>query len=654
MFRLWRYYWRIRYGMRRLAAVLLITFIFYMASKAEASTLVKTNIDFSDVTVTMKDGKNTSDWNSFEYNGKPISIDLDVVCSESVFTNGEGWSQTGEARTLRNGIDYDVTITGKSWPDGASSIQAAKTVKTGIYDRRVESFTYGNRIVWRETTGNDLDGNHYVRNFIDTDDNRKANRVKGSDIYYNAFVLDNVEYNNDEVFETDHSYCNDCDMDLSENYTDLGKEIGDHTPMHQHGFSYHSETVDIITLKTVNAIYVSDDYSYNTWSINKPGNYTVTISGKGDYKGTVTADVIVTPGEEEEEKTTTPAATAAPTKAPEKTETKVTPAVTAKPTATPKPATPTKAPQATTPAPTKAPAKTTPVPTKKPSAVPTKAPAEATQKPAVPTKKPAENSSKTKTTPKSTAGPKPTSKPKPTVAPKPTTTPKPVQKPVKPPVSASTVQKKILSTKANKDVQNSAYGALKASLAKAKKKSIKIKWSGVKGAVSYTVYGAKSGKRYKKLKDVKGKSYTQKKLKKGTWYKYIVVAKGSKGQALSVSKAVYAATSGGKAGNAKKIKLSAKKLKLAVGKSKNLKAKEKTGKGKKAKKLRKLSWESSDPSVATVSTNGKVKAKKAGKCIIYAYAQDGICAKCSVTVARKQKSGTKILNNRNYGGFIFE
>ena len=47
---------------------------------------------------------------------------------------------------------------------------------------------------------------------------------------------------------------------------------------------------------------------------------------------------------------------------------------------------------------------------------------------------------------------------------------------------------------------------------------------------------------------------------------------------------------------------------------------------------RKVAYESSDPGVATVSKNGKVKARGKGTCYVYAYAQDGRWARCKVTV----------------------
>ena len=50
------------------------------------------------------------------------------------------------------------------------------------------------------------------------------------------------------------------------------------------------------------------------------------------------------------------------------------------------------------------------------------------------------------------------------------------------------------------------------------------------------------------------------------------------------------------------------------------------------KKHRKVSFESSNPEIATVSKSGKITALKRGKCTIYAYAQNGVYKKVKVTI----------------------
>ena len=56
---------------------------------------------------------------------------------------------------------------------------------------------------------------------------------------------------------------------------------------------------------------------------------------------------------------------------------------------------------------------------------------------------------------------------------------------------------------------------------------------------------------------------------------------------------------------------------------------------KSLKKVLSLRFESSNKAVATVSAKGKVTAKKAGKATVYVYAQNGVCAKVTVTVKAK-------------------
>ena len=103
------------------------------------------------------------------------------------------------------------------------------------------------------------------------------------------------------------------------------------------------------------------------------------------------------------------------------------------------------------------------------------------------------------------------------------------------------------------------------------------------------------------------------------------------GNILASSKTVHIATSGGKKGNTKSVKLNKKKKTLKVGKTFKLKAKLKNGKLK-VSKHRKVAYESDNPKVATVSKSGKVKAVGKGTCYVYAYAQNGVVAKCKVTV----------------------
>ena len=113
----------------------------------------------------------------------------------------------------------------------------------------------------------------------------------------------------------------------------------------------------------------------------------------------------------------------------------------------------------------------------------------------------------------------------------------------------------------------------------------------------------------------------------------MVVASGG-GNVRAVSKTLHVATSGGKVGNNKSVRItSKKKITLKKGKTTKIKAKSVAKSSKlKVKKHRALAFETSNPKVATVNKSGKVKAVGKGSCIIYVYAQDGIFAKVSIKV----------------------
>ena len=192
------------------------------------------------------------------------------------------------------------------------------------------------------------------------------------------------------------------------------------------------------------------------------------------------------------------------------------------------------------------------------------------------------------------------------------------------------------------DPAGSCYTPLAAKITNVKKNSMKLSWSGGNGAVKYVVYGSPCGKGLKvsKQQELGATKITIKlvdgqKLKKGTYYKFIVVALDANDNVVSTSKMVHAATKGGKVGNHKKVTTAAKKNKatIKVGKSFKLKAKA-TPESKKLKvrNHRKIAYESDNPAIATVNGKGVIKGVAKGKCVVYAYAQNGVCAKIKVTV----------------------
>ena len=204
------------------------------------------------------------------------------------------------------------------------------------------------------------------------------------------------------------------------------------------------------------------------------------------------------------------------------------------------------------------------------------------------------------------------------------------------PVEEAAAIAEITGRKSDSDLRGSKFSVLKLRASKVTKTSVKLKWASVKGAVRYVVLGNKCGKnnKAKVLKSTTAKSYTAKKLKKGKYYKYVVLAVDKNSLVIAKSKYVHAATSGGKVGNPKKVKIkNVKKSKVTLKKGKAFKLKTVIIKGKgKIRKHRAIKYESSNNKVATVTSKGKIKAVRKGTCYVYAYAQNGVYSRVKVTV----------------------
>lgn len=194
-----------------------------------------------------------------------------------------------------------------------------------------------------------------------------------------------------------------------------------------------------------------------------------------------------------------------------------------------------------------------------------------------------------------------------------------------------------------------APGVLIAKMVSKGQTSLAITWSKVQGADGYDVYfaicnhGGKEAK-YKKIKTVKAGAslkVVKKGLKKGTAYKAYVkafVKEDGKKRYIKKSPVIHAYSSGGTKAytNAKSVKVKKASVTLAVGKTAKVKAS--VVKLKKGKKLMpathepKLRYLSSNKSVATVSSTGKITAKGKGTCKVYAIAHDGASKAVKVTV----------------------
>ena len=204
-----------------------------------------------------------------------------------------------------------------------------------------------------------------------------------------------------------------------------------------------------------------------------------------------------------------------------------------------------------------------------------------------------------------------------------------------------------VSDSTKRDAKTTSFRKLMARVAGNTKTSLKLRWNKVKGADGYLIYAKKCASKdsYKKIKTIKKKgttSYTQKKLKKGTYYQYKVVAyktKGNKKYILSTSMPVYATTKGGKYTNPKSVRITKpdrakKKSEVIIKKGKKVQLKANIKKGKQAvKEYRKLSYETSNKKIATVSAKGVIKGVRKGTCYVYVYAQNGVYRKVKVTIS---------------------
>ena len=176
--------------------------------------------------------------------------------------------------------------------------------------------------------------------------------------------------------------------------------------------------------------------------------------------------------------------------------------------------------------------------------------------------------------------------------------------------------------------------------------SLTISWNKIKGADRYVIMFSKCNDRagnykVKKLKTVKAKvrKYTVKGLENCRCYKYQIIAqKKVNGKYKEITKSTlnHNITGNQTATETAPRGLKLNKNKITLKKNKTYKLKGEISLVYPLKELLDhepaLRYVTSDPSVATVSKSGKVKAKGKGKCTIYVQTINGICQKCKVTV----------------------
>lgn len=180
------------------------------------------------------------------------------------------------------------------------------------------------------------------------------------------------------------------------------------------------------------------------------------------------------------------------------------------------------------------------------------------------------------------------------------------------------------------------------------KTSIGLSWTSFPGAEGYDIFFTPCGKKnaYQLIESVPAdaqNSYTITGLKTGSPYKSYIMAWRMEGGAKTyIGKAspTVHAIAGMKNDaycNAKSVAVRKKNLTVKVGKRKKITATVKgVKKGKKRlkvlKHVAKLRYYSSDCSIATVDSKGRVRGVGKGSCVIYVVANNGVHNEVNVTV----------------------
>ncbi|MBQ6538030.1 MAG: Ig-like domain-containing protein [Eubacterium sp.] len=199
------------------------------------------------------------------------------------------------------------------------------------------------------------------------------------------------------------------------------------------------------------------------------------------------------------------------------------------------------------------------------------------------------------------------------------------------------------------DAKGSKFGSICAKQGKVANGSIELKWKKVKKAAKYVVFGNKSGSApFGVTGEATGTGISLSSVNgydiiPGTSYKFALMAVGSNGKVIKTSKTIHVSAAGGSYTNPKSVKVYKKagKKKVALKSSVSIKRGKTIAIGATVTKASKkaqiekhfgVRYESGNAKVATITSSGKIKAKKKGKCAIYVFAQNGVYKKITLIV----------------------
>ncbi len=177
------------------------------------------------------------------------------------------------------------------------------------------------------------------------------------------------------------------------------------------------------------------------------------------------------------------------------------------------------------------------------------------------------------------------------------------------------------------DPSGAVFHILQFRLLQANDNVLTFGWNPVSGAAGYRIFGAQVGCPYVRLWETGEISFKHRFLVKNAYYKYIAAAYDESGDILTISRPIFVYAS---SRNAEAVRMNTNMLSLSVNKQVRLKMKVL---GEEGQIFRCVNFESSDPSVASVSADGTVITNGSGKCTIYAYAQNGMFDKCRINVS---------------------